>query len=160
MGIFDWKKKKELYTIPSPVKGELIDVKTLNDAVFSECMMGKSIAVNPHDTKVVSPVDGTVELVFETGHAIGLKSKEGIELLLHLGIDTVQLKGKHFHVCVNQGDKIKKGQLLVEYDIEKIKEDGYNPVAILIVTNSDQWNEIFYESPKEVTTEDSVMEIK
>lgn len=160
MGIFDClKKKKEAYTITSPVKGELIDITTLNDAVFSECMMGKSIAVNPKDNKVVSPVDGVVELVFETGHAIGLKNKEGIELLLHLGIDTVQLKGKYFHVLVKQGDTIKQGQVLAEYEVEKIKEEGYNPVAILIVTNSDKWSDILYESPKEVTTNDKVMEI-
>lgn len=161
MGIFDsFKKKKQVYTILSPVKGELIDVTALKDPVFSECMMGKSIAVNPLDNKVVSPIEGSIELVFETGHAIGFKSKEGVELLLHLGIDTVQLAGKYFNVSVKQGDTVKQGDLIAEYDVEKIKKEGYNPVAILIVTNSDQWSQIVYESPKEVTTQDKVMEIE
>lgn len=160
MGIFDClKKKKEVFIITAPVQGELIDVTTLDDAVFSECMMGKSIAINPSDKKVMSPVEGSVELVFETGHAIGLKTKEGVEILLHLGIDTVQLEGKYFKVLVKQGDYVKQGQLLAEYDIEKIREK-HNPVAILIITNSDQWSEIIYEAPKEVAIGDKVMEIK
>ncbi len=99
-------------------------------------MLGKGIAIEPSEGRVVAPADATVTTLFPTGHAIGLITDKGAELLIHIGMDTVKLEGKYFKAHVKQGDKVKKGQLLIEFDVEKIKEAGYPVVTPVLVTNT------------------------
>ena len=104
--------------------------------------MGKGIAIEPTVGQVVAPFDGTVTALFHTKHAIGLTSDEGVEVLIHVGIDTVQLNGEHYKAYIQNGDKIKAGDLLVEFDIEAIKVDGYEVVTPVIITNTPTYSDI------------------
>ena len=135
--------------IASPINGELVPLSEVKDETFASEMMGKGIAINPLEGKVVSPVDGTVQMIFKTKHAIGLKSKDGAEILIHVGMDTVQLDGKHFTAHVKDGDEIKVGDTLVEFDIEAIKKEGYELITPIIITNTMDYLEIV---PREAGT--------
>ena len=114
-------------------------------------MMGDGAAIIPTDNHFYAPFDGTVETVFPTKHAIGLKSKDGVELLIHVGIDTVDLKGAHFTAHVNQGATVKQGDLLLDADLDAIKADGYDTTTMLVVTNTKDFVDVV---PNEVTTVD------
>ena len=122
-------------TVVAPLQGEMIDVSEVKDEVFSSRAMGDGVAIIPTANEVYAPFDGTAEVVFETGHAIGLKNKEGIEMLIHIGIDTVNLKGKGFSLHIKQGDKVKQGDLLVTFDRDYIKQEGYDTSVMCILTN-------------------------
>lgn len=124
--------------ITAPLQGKVIDLSEVKDEVFSSGAMGDGVAIVPIENEVYAPFDGVVEVVFPTGHAIGLKSEEGIEVLIHIGIDTVMLNGKGFSVNVKQGDKVKKGDLLVTFDREWIEKEGYDSSVIFIVTNMNE----------------------
>lgn len=122
--------------ISAPVSGQAVPVENLTDPTFAGQVMGQTTAIQPSTNKVVSPFEGEVTLVGETKHAVGIKSVDGIELLIHMGIDTVELQGKHFVSHVKQGDHVIQGDLLMEMDVAAIKEAGYDPVVLSIVTNS------------------------
>ncbi|WP_297130827.1 PTS transporter subunit IIABC [Terrisporobacter sp.] len=126
----------------SPIEGNAISLDKVNDGVFSEGMLGKGVAIEPSVGRAVSPINGVVSTVFETKHAIGLTSDDGVEILIHIGIDTVKLNGEHFNTHVKAGDKVKVGDILVEFDIEKIKEAGYPIVTPVIITNTDSYENI------------------
>lgn len=128
--------------IISPVKGKIESLSQVKDPVFSNGTMGVGFAVQPSSNNVISPFDGTVSTVFETKHAIGLISKDGVELLIHMGIDTVNLKGKYFEVLVKKGDKIKKGQLIANVQWDKIHEAGYDTTTVVVITNSNEFQQI------------------
>lgn len=104
--------------------------------------MGKGVAIIPTVGRAVSPVNGTVSALFETKHAIGLTADNGAEILIHIGLDTVKLGGKHFKSHVKTGDKVKAGDLLVEFDIKAIKEEGYETITPVLVTNTDSYNDV------------------
>jgi PTS system beta-glucosides-specific IIC component len=129
-------------TIQSPIKGRVIDLKEVNDPTFAEEMLGKGVAIEPLEGRVVSPINGVISAIFPTKHAIGLTSDKGTEVLIHIGLDTVKLEGKYFTAHVNMGDRIHVGQLLVEFEIDKIKEAGYEIVTPVVITNVDQYKEI------------------
>ncbi len=133
--------EKEI-VIFSPVKGKVVPLSEVPDETFSQEMLGKGVAIIPEQNQFYAPVSGEVSVVFPTGHAIGLTSEDGTELLIHIGLDTVQLNGDGFHVKVQQGQKIKQGDLLVEVDIDAIKEKGYSVITPILVTNPDQYQEI------------------
>lgn len=122
--------------IAAPVSGQAVDVKTLTDETFAGQIMGQTTAIQPSSNEIVAPFDGEVTLVAETKHAVGLKSSDGIELLIHLGIDTVELHGENFVSHVKQGDHVSQGDLLMEMDVAAIKKAGYDPVVLSIVTNT------------------------
>lgn len=134
-------------TIASPIKGQVLPLSTVKDETFASEMMGKGIAINPTEGKVVSPVDGKVQMVFKTKHAIGLKANNGPEILIHIGMDTVQLEGKYFTAKVKEGDEIKVGDTLVEFDMDAIKKEGYELITPVIVTNSNDYLEVL---PKDI----------
>lgn len=123
--------------ITSPLTGEYIEINTLNDHVFSQELLGKGIAILPSEGRVYAPFDGQVVMLFHTSHAIGLVSDENVELLIHIGIDTVNLDGKYFSPKVKTGDSFKKGDLLIEFDLQGISKAGYELFTPVIVTNSD-----------------------
>ncbi|MHC5373539.1 beta-glucoside-specific PTS transporter subunit IIABC [Enterococcus sp. LJL120] len=131
--------------IELPVKGVVLPLNEMADAAFSQGLLGKGLAVQPEDGKVYAPFDGIVETLFPTNHAIGLKSPEGIELLIHVGMDTVNLEGKYFEAKVAQGDQVKKGQLLLTFDTEKITEAGYSIETPIVVTNSKDYLDVIGE---------------
>ena len=114
--------------VESPVSGRLVSIKEVNDPTFSEEILGKGAAVIPSGNRICSPVDGTVTTMFPTGHAAAVTGDNGIEVLIHVGLDTVKLNGEHFTIHASDGQKVKKGDLLMEADIEKIKEAGYTPM--------------------------------
>lgn len=122
--------------------GEILPLEKVNDAVFSTGVMGPGFAVQPNQGKVLAPFNGKVTMVFETKHAIGLRSDNGVEVLIHIGLETVNLKGQHFKVLIKEGDTVEAGQALVEFDLEKLKELGYDTVIPFIVTNSVEFKNV------------------
>lgn len=146
-------------TIASPLKGEIVPLTEVKDETFASEMMGKGIAINPTEGKVVSPINGTVQMIFKTKHAIGLKSEEGAEILIHIGMDTVQLDGKHFIAHVKDGDKVKVGDTLVEFDMDAIKKEGYELVTPVIITNTMEYLEIVPKEIKSVNAGEDIITI-
>jgi PTS system beta-glucosides-specific IIC component len=126
----------------SPIKGEVKPLSEVNDATFSSGIMGKGFAIQPAEGKVVSPVAGRVTTIFKTKHAIGITSDNGAEILIHVGIDTVKLNGKHFTAHVKDGDFVDVGKTLVTFDMEAIKAEGYDLITPVIITNTDQYQTI------------------
>ena len=156
------EEKKSLVnkiTISSPIKGEIVPLNKVNDETFASEMMGKGVAINPKEGKVVSPINGEVQMLFKTKHAIGLKSDDGAEILIHIGMDTVQLEGKHFTAHVKDGDTVKVGDTLVEFDMEAIKNEGYELVTPIIVTNTMDYLEVIASENKEVNQGDTIISI-
>lgn len=131
--------------LTSPVAGELIPLSEVKDPVFGSGAMGRGAAVKDPQGKVVAPFDGEVTAFFETKHAIGLKSTDGVELLIHVGMDTVKLKGEHFTAQAAQGDKVKKGQVLLTFDPAAIREAGYDTTTPVVVTNAAEFGDITVE---------------
>jgi PTS system beta-glucosides-specific IIC component len=132
-------KEKEHVTIVAPLEGEVIPVTEVNDPAFAEEILGKGVAIIPTGGRIVSPINGTVTQMFETGHAVSLTSNDGAEVLVHVGLDTVRLKGTHYTTHAKDGDKVKAGDLLIEFDREKIAADGYDTVTPVVVCNSDEF---------------------
>ncbi|MFC0273258.1 beta-glucoside-specific PTS transporter subunit IIABC [Metabacillus herbersteinensis] len=130
----------ESVQIKQPVLGEVIPLSEVNDNVFSTKVMGDGIAVIPSIGELYAPADGEIKMVFNTNHALGLETANGAELLFHIGIDTVNLGGKYFESFVKVGDKVKSGDLLVKFDLQKIVDEGYDPVTIAVVTNKDKFS--------------------
>lgn len=148
-------------TIYSPVKGKIIKLENVLDEAFSSGALGKGIAIEPsEDGKVFAPFDGVIETAFPTKHAIGLTSDKGVELLIHIGMDTVKLGGNHFVSHIEEGQKIKKGDLLMEFDTEKIKEAGYSVITPIVVTNSDNYGDIEATLVDSVNVGDILLNIK
>ncbi len=125
--------------ISSPIEGKVMSLEEVGDGVFSAGMLGNGIAIEPSVGRAVSPVNGTVSTVFDTKHAIGLTSDNGVEVLIHIGLDTVKLNGEHFKTYVKTGDEVNVGDLLVEFDIEHIKKAGYTTITQIVITNTDDY---------------------
>lgn len=122
-------------TIASPIKGKVMPLKDIKDPTFSSGVMGKGVGILPAEGKVYAPFDGMIEAVFPTNHALGIKSNDGIEMMIHIGIDTVKLKGQNFTAHAKNGENVKKGDLLIEFDKEAISKAGYDTTTAVIVTN-------------------------
>ena len=155
MGMFDFLKKKpneNVDVIGAPIAGEAVASSEINDPTFGEEMLGKGLAIKPSDTKVYAPFDGTVAMVFDTKHAVSLVSEKGAEVLIHVGLDTVSLKGEHFTTHVENGATVKKGDLLLEFDKEAI--------APIVICNTDDYKEIKRMTGTQVTVGDTIMELE
>lgn len=152
--------KDKISTILAPIEGYACPLREVNDPTFGQEILGKGIAIKPSKGRVVSPIDGTVELVFDTKHAVSITGDSGEEILIHIGIDTVNLKGKYFTTHVKAGDKVKAGDLLVEFDMEQIKESGYDTITPIIICNSGEYKEINAIPSKEVKELDDIINIK
>ncbi len=137
-------------TILSPLKGEVKELSELKDQAFSSGVLGNGVAILPVEGKLISPVDGEIMTFFPTGHAIGLKSDFGAEILIHIGMDTVKLEGKYFTKKAEQGDKVTRGQVLLEFDIAAIKAAGYSVLTPVVVTNQENYVDVIYETEKNV----------
>lgn len=145
--------------INTPVKGTAVSLSKVNDATFANEIMGKGIAIIPSEGIVTSPFDGRVLTAFITGHAIGLINEDGVELLIHVGIDTVRLDGKYFDMKVKDGDLVKKGDILLTFDLEAIKAEGFDLITPIVVTNTREFAEV-KGLEKKVDTKDCVIEIQ
>lgn len=143
----------------SPAEGMAIPMSQVKDETFASEMLGKGIAVIPSRGEVQAPCDGVVQTIFHTKHAVGLLADSGAELLIHIGVNTVELQGKYYTAYVKEGDRVKAGQRLISFDIEKIKEAGYDVTTPLIVTNTDDYQEIKTLKTGSVNQKDRVLEL-
>lgn len=134
--------ENEKEDILSPLTGELIELSDVNDKTFASGAMGKGVAIRPVEGLLVSPIDGNIEMIFNTKHAIGLKSDLGAELLIHIGMDTVNLQGKYFEVLKSAGDKVKVGDELIRFDLEAMVNEGYDVTTPIIVTNTQKYVDV------------------
>lgn len=151
------KLEKEI--VVSPIKGEVLNLSDIEDAAFSSGVLGQGVAIIPSDGKVVAPVDGVVTTLFPSLHAIGILSDEGVEVLIHIGLNTVQLEGRGFEACIKQGDRITKGETILKFDIDVIKEAGYSVVTPIVVTNSSQFLDVVQTESKNIELEDNLITV-
>ncbi len=164
MGLFDkiLKKSQEVpaeEVLAAYAEGELISIKDVNDPTFAEEVLGKGVAIIPVKGELYAPIDGIVTMLFDTRHAIALTTAMGQEVLLHIGIDTVELKGEYFTANVKVGQKVKTGELLIRFDKEKIREKGFDTVIPMVVTNQEDFREFQFEEPGTVKSGETVMTV-
>lgn len=152
----DAKKTLE-ETIGSPLKGEVRELSSAGDDAFASGALGKGCVILPSDGSVYAPFDGTVLVMFPTGHAVGIVDDQGCEVLIHVGINTVQLEGKYFAPQVKVGDRVKKGQLLLTFDNEKIQEAGYSTETIVVVSNTKDFSRVLLPTQGKVEAQDSLL---
>ncbi|MBL0790985.1 PTS glucose transporter subunit IIA [Klebsiella michiganensis] len=143
--------------IGAPISGKVIPLTAVDDKVFSSGTVGQGFAIVPDEGRVYSPVDGHIASTFDSGHAIGISSNRGAEILIHVGINTVQLEGQYFQMQVKEGDVVQKGQLLLTFDLDEIKKAGYDTVTPVIVTNSEAWRELHISDKPYSRSGDPVM---
>ncbi|WP_341416745.1 PTS glucose transporter subunit IIA [Acetivibrio ethanolgignens] len=156
-GIFGKKEVKEM--IGAPIKGRVIPLAEVPDEAFAQEILGKGVGICPEDGLVVAPCDGEVTMVFDTKHAISLMTKKGAEVLIHIGLDTVNLRGEHFTTRVAAGDKVTAGMPLIEFDRKKIEAAGYEMISPVIVCNSGDFSSINTFSGKEVERLEGIIEL-
>jgi PTS system beta-glucosides-specific IIC component len=144
-------------TVFAPATGKVVPLNEVKDEVFSSEAMGKGVAIEPSEGKIFAPVDGTIETFFPTGHAIGLTSDSGVEILIHVGMDTVDMNGDGFNPKKAQGDKVKKGDLLLEFDIAKIQAAGHPVTTPIIITNTDAFADVLPTDAAEVKPGDKLI---
>lgn len=150
MGLFGrlFNKKEDVAVngkekvVCSPLDGEVIPLSEVGDPAFAGGMMGQGVGILPTSGKLLAPVDGEIAAVFPTGHALGIRTDNGMELMLHIGIDTVELDGKGFKAHIKEGDQIRTGDLLVEFDIEEIVSAGYKVTTMVLVSNAKEMGEM------------------
>ncbi len=158
MGLFS--KQKDSGAINSPVKGKLKTLASLKDGVFSAKMMGNGVVVSPKESKFYAPISGKLTTVFPTGHAYGITAKDGTSILVHIGLDTVNLKGKGFAPKVKQGQNIKQGALMVEVDLDFVKKNAPTTDTIIVVTPETKGKTTILKSKGEVDTNSKIIEVK
>ena len=149
----------EIKKIESPLAGTVIPLSEVHDEVFASEMMGKGCAVIPEEGKVYAPFDGKVVGLLDSHHAVGMESTDGVEILIHVGMDTVKLNGRCFTIHVEEGEQVKKGQLLLEFDIPGIKEAGYEVTTPIVVTNSDEFNDVEMKAEGQVIVGVELLEL-
>ncbi|MDQ0337476.1 PTS system glucose-specific IIA component [Caldalkalibacillus uzonensis] len=132
---FGIKSKPSEETLVAPLSGQVVRLEEVPDPTFSQKMMGDGIAIQPDEGKAVAPVDGEVVQVFHTKHAVGIRSKAGVEILIHIGLDTVNMQGEGFEAHVKQGDKVKAGDLLITFDLGLVEEKAASTVTPVVITN-------------------------
>ena len=143
----------------APMAGKAVAIAEVPDPTFAEGMLGNGVAIIPTDGKVYAPCDATVETMFSTGHAVSLSAANGAELLIHVGLETVGLNGAPFTVHVKDGDKVKKGQLMFEADLDAIKAAGLPIITPFLVCNSDDYTTFEVTTGKDVTNADVVIKL-
>lgn len=150
---------KDEETIGAPMTGEIIPLEELKDEAFSSGVMGQGAGIEPSEGRVFAPVDGTVSTLFPTLHAVGITSDNGAEILIHVGMDTVQLNGEGFIAHVNQGDRVKRGQLLLDVDLKLLREKGYSTQTPVLVVNPDDMSEIQVTDQKQTAVNDDFITV-
>ena len=161
MGLFDFLKKKESGNeiLGAPIEGEAVESAEISDPTFGMELLGKGMAIKPAVGKVYAPVNGTVTMVFDTKHAISITSEGGAEILIHIGLDTVSLNGAPFTIHVNADDKVKKGDLIAEFDMDAIKAAGLETITPVIICNTDDFKDVVRFTGKKVKPGDDIIEL-
>lgn len=161
-----YKSLKELFgrdknqdKIFAPVSGTCVSMSQVNDPTFSQEILGKGVAIIPSEGKIVAPGDGEIIMVFETRHAVSIRVSGGAELIIHIGLDTVNLHGQYFNARVMAGDKVKKGDVLIEFDMDKIKEQGYDLITPIIICNTPEYPDLICHTGMDVKAGDLIMEL-
>lgn len=157
--VADVKAENKAETLVNPIKGNVIDIKDIPDEAFASGALGKGVGIEPAEGKVYAPCDGRVSMVFNTKHAMGLESEGGAEVMIHVGINTVNLNGRYFDIKVHEGDQIKKGQLLMEFDLEAIRKEGYPVVTPILVTNADSYTLVQGQPCNEAAVGKTIIEV-
>ena len=157
MGFFDKLFGKKTDDFYAPMVGKAVPITEVPDPTFAEGMLGNGIAIEPAEGKVYAPCDATVDMMFTTGHAVSLVADCGAEILIHVGLETVSLEGKPFTVHIANGDKVKKGQLLIEADLEAIKAAGLPTITPMLICNTDDYPTFNTFTQKDVTNQDVVI---
>ncbi|CDQ18671.1 PTS sugar transporter subunit IIA [Halobacillus karajensis] len=132
--------KSTAFNVISPLSGKKVALEEVPDPVFSQKMMGEGVALEPKDGYVFSPLEGTIVQLFPTKHAIGLETKSGAEVLIHIGLETVAMEGEGFEAFVSKGDKVKVGDKLISFDLGLVKEKAKSTLTPIIITNSDEFD--------------------
>ena len=151
--------KDDKKVILAPVEGKAVSLKEVNDPTFSQEILGKGVAVIPSKGRVVAPADGVVSVFFETKHAVSITADNGAEIIVHVGLDTVNLKGEHYTSYKKQGEHVKAGELLVEFDIDAIKEAGYDVITPIIVCNTPNYPDMVCHTGMQVKELDPIIEL-
>jgi PTS system beta-glucosides-specific IIC component len=157
MGFFKKLFGKNVDSFYAPMAGKAVPITEVPDPTFAEGMLGNGIAIEPAEGKVFAPCDATVDMMFSTGHAVSLVADCGAEILIHVGLETVGLEGKPFTIHVSNGDKVKKGQLLIEADLEAIKAAGLPVITPMLICNTDDYPTFNTFVGKDVTNNDVVI---
>jgi PTS system beta-glucosides-specific IIC component len=157
MGFFKKLFGKKTDDFYAPMAGKAVPITEVPDPTFAEGMLGNGIAIEPAEGKVYAPCDATVDMMFTTGHAVSLVADCGAEVLIHVGLETVGLEGKPFTIHVANGDKVKKGQLLIEVDLEAVKAAGLPTITPMLICNTDDYPTFNTFVGKDVTNEDVVI---
>lgn len=163
MGLFDMFKKDVASTDPNvaaDAAGTVVPMEKISDGVFSEGVLGPCCGIEPLEGKVFAPVDGKIDQVADTRHAIGLTGANGVEILIHVGLDTVDMNGDGFAPKVKIGDRVKQGQLIMTMDLDKIKAAGHPTVVITVVTNGDDLGSVELAASGSVTPGDVLFKIE
>ena len=158
-GIFGLFKKKG-FEIAAPMKGECVPISRVPDPTFSEGSLGKGAAIIPADGKVYAPADGEITMAFQTGHAVAMTTADGVEILVHVGLETVSLEGKPFTMHVADGQSVKKGDLMIEADLDAIREAGCEIITPIVVCNTDAYAEVECMTGKQVAPGDDIIRVK
>jgi glucose-specific phosphotransferase system IIA component len=146
-----------LRQVLSPIKGKLVALEEVPDETFAGGVLGRGVAIQPSEGKIYAPFDGTVETAM--GHALGLKSVNGVEVLIHVGLETVNLNGKYYNAKVKEGDSFKAGSLLLECDLNAIKNEGYNTITPIVVTNTDDYGNVGITPLKDIAVGEQIINI-
>lgn len=147
-------------TLFAPVDGKAVPVSQVSDPTFADEILGKGLAIKPSSNTVYSPCDGTIDLMFDTGHAVNLVSDSGIEILIHIGLDTVSLKGKHFKTLKNTGDMVRKGDPLIEFEKDEIAKEGFDTIIPIIICNTDSYSEVKPLTDIDVKVGDKILTVR
>lgn len=157
--MFNLFNRDKSISILAPMTGDIIEITQVEDEVFSEKMVGDGVAIEPREGIVVSPVQGRIVQIFPTKHALGIETEDGLEILIHIGLDTVELKGEGFKDYVKVGDEVKVGDKLLEVDLDFIRKSGRSTVSPIIITNMDIVKNISTKIGNVNRGEDSIMNV-
>lgn len=168
MGLFDKlkslvseaKTNSDSIEIYAPLSGDIVNIEDVPDVVFAEKIVGDGIAIKPAGNKIVAPVDGTIGKIFETNHAFSIESNEGIELFVHFGIDTVELKGEGFKRIASEGQVVKKGDLIIEFDLSVLEDKAKSVLTPVVISNMDEIKELVKLDGPVIVGETVIMRIK
>nr|AAX76614.1 BglH [Pectobacterium carotovorum subsp. carotovorum] len=149
----------ETQTIQSPMSGKLVALSDINDDVFSQGLLGQGVAIIPDSGEVIAPVSGEIITFLESKHAVGIRADSGLELLIHVGLDTVNLNGKHFTGYVKPGDRVTAGDRLISFDLHEITRLGYDPITPVVIINSDDYTSVVCTAPQPIAPRDTIINV-